>query len=716
MRDLKAVLSLRLLCMLSVCAASLTLGGCGASSVSDWAPESAGTAVTGHVQAGQQAVVGAKVYLYAAPTTGYGAASTSLLTNAVLTNNTSATDAASLTGIGGYDGTNYYVATDADGNFSITGDWSCTAGTDIYFLMVGGNPGGYGTNANLKMMAALGNCSSVPSFTFINEVVSAASVYSLAGFMGSPTQVSSASTTASKAGMAAAFATVNNLVNIATGVARTTTPASGNTGNYITGTPSYANLNTLASILAVCENSAGTTTGAGDGTVCGTLFADTTISGGTPPSDTVTATLNLAHYPGVLGTTLYNDLMPTNAAFSPNLSTTPNDWTLPIVFTGTGFNNLYDIAIDGNNNVWALVNGKNGDCAALSNYTGSGLIKMSNLGVSAASSVYTSSDIECPFGIAIDTSNQGWIVNDWAAEVAKVTTSGTITGVYKSGDITYGDGIAFDPSGNIWITNFTAAYITKYNVSGNSWTTYAPGTGSIAAGSGSPKTGEAWGIAVDGSGNVYAASYASTGRITKLNNAGTNQSGTSGYTGAGMSWPFRLALDQSSNIWVGNFGSSASTSPGYTLSEISSTGTAISPSAGYGATSVLGANGGGLYAPFGLAVDGNNNVWAANAGYYGVTEYDNSTDTYNGNFLSNIYGFLGTVLSPTTSAMYFPEALAIDEAGNVWVANYGVNTGSGSGTTAQTIAGSITELVGAAAPTLCPIAAATAAGTPAAKP
>jgi len=180
---------------------------------------------------------------------------------------------------------------------------------------------------------------------------------------------------------------------------------------------------------------------------------------------------------------------------------------------------------------------------------------------------------------------------------------------------------------------------------------------------------------------------------------------SSGYTGAGITYPLRLAVDQNNNVWVANFGASASTSPGSTLSEFSLSGTTFTAASGSPFS------GGGLYAPFGVAVDGSNHIWVADAAAYGVSEFDNS-----GNAISPTYGFIGTISSPTTAAMYFPEALAIDEAGNVWVANYGVNTGTGVGTTAQTVAGSITELVGAATPVLTPIAAATAAGTPAAKP
>jgi hypothetical protein len=830
MRDTKAVSSLRrLLCLVSAFAACLTLAGCGALSQNNRAPESGGDTVGGVAHAGEQAVVGAKLYLYAASTNGYGsscatgtpfpqAKSCSLLNSSVLTNNTTATDATSGTGVGGIDSNgNYYVTTGTNGSFNITGDWTCVAGTDIYFVLQGGNPGGYGTNNNLMMMAALGNCSSVPSFTFINEVSTVAAVYALGGFMNAfpsstvsvdPILVSSGTSTASKAGLAAAFATVGNLENIATGVALAATPGStgstkesvisvtvntagsnysavptitftggGGSGavatatlsnktiNKITvsnggtgytsaptvtitcsgsctggsgatataylgdintgaiGIPPQANINTLASILAACENSTGGTPS--DGSPCGYLFTDTTLSGGTAPSTTLQAASNLAHYPGVLGTTLYSDVMPgIAAAFTPNLSSAPNDWTMPIVFSGSGMQNLYDIAVDGNNNVWAISDGENGACGTLASSTGSNVVELNNLGVpkSGTSGYSNTADVGCPFAIAIDTSNQAWVVSDYVDYLTKLSTTGTFTPYTSTGKISYGDGLAFDPGGYIWVTNYTSTYVSVYLPSGNTWAIYSGAGVSDGAGNIS------WGIASDANGHMYIASDSATGRVDVFNNPNpgtttpTALTTSTGYTGAGtgaaMAYPLRLVVDQANDVWVGNFGASAATSPGYTLSEFNLSGTtfsALSPNGGW--------TGGGVDAPFGMAVDGANNVWVANAAACSVSEFDNSSDSLNGSFLSPYLGFTGTVSAtcgsstPGTNAILFPEAVAIDEAGNVWIANYGLSNPGTTGTAASpAIPGFITELVGAATPVLTPISAATAAKTPAVMP
>lgn len=667
------------LCVASLLSAgSLFLSGCAFES--ERGIPSASAAISGKTYGGQQPVVGASIYMYAAATSGYGASSTSLLqpgVNNVLTDGN---------GLG-------YVKTDASGGFSITGDWSCTAGTQVYLISVGGNPGGYGVNPNGWYMTALGDCSALSASTFIwmNEVTTVASVYALSGFMSSPTQVASASSTASISGLKAAFATVNNLVNTATGAPAATT-AGGN------GVVPVKNINTLANVLAACENSTGGANN--DGTICGTLFNLSTPSGGNAPTNTIQAALNLAHNPALNPSDLYNLMSPV-APFYPSLDTAPYDWTMPIVFSGGGLSNAYDIAIDGNNNVWIANDGRNGNCAALSASTGSAVTKLSNLGaVLSGTNGYTSTQyIGCPFGIAIDTSNNAWVVNDYVNYLTKVNGStGAISQYTSATNLYYANNLAFDSAGYIWMTNYTNAKFPRYSPTANTWTSYTGG-GITASGG-----GVSWGIAMDGLGHVFVASNSQTGRVAKFNSTATTVGAavttTSGYTGAGMTYPLRLAVDQGNNVWVANFGASAVTAPGTSISKIANDGTAISSTSGF--------TGGGLYAPFGIAVDGGNHVWVANAAAYSVSEFDND-----GNALSPYYGFLGTPATTDTAAMYFPEALAIDQAGNVWVANYGVN--SSSGTTA-TVQATVTELVGAATPTLTPIAAATAAGKPASKP
>ncbi|MEI9968341.1 MAG: hypothetical protein WDM87_06840 [Terracidiphilus sp.] len=271
-----------------------------------------GAALQGMVHGGQQPIVGAKVYLYAANTTGYGNAALSLLQSAGGTVS---------------DGTNYYYPTQSGGTFSISGDFTCpSAGSQVYLYAVGGDPGlGDGTNAAIGLMAALGTCGSLSSapYVVINEISTIATAYSIAGFATDATHVSSSSNTlATATDVPNAFATVTNLESLGRGVALATTP----NGN---GVVPQAEIDILADILAACVNSAGPSS-----TPCSTLFSNAK-NGNSQPSETATAAINIAHNPGANVATIFG-LLPSDRPFQPSGGSRTNDFTIAITYTGGG--------------------------------------------------------------------------------------------------------------------------------------------------------------------------------------------------------------------------------------------------------------------------------------------------------------------------------------------------------------------------------------------
>jgi streptogramin lyase len=93
--------------------------------------------------------------------------------------------------------------------------------------------------------------------------------------------------------------------------------------------------------------------------------------------------------------------------------------------------------------------------------------------------------------------------------------------------------------------------------------------------------------------------------------------------------------------------------------------------------------GGGIVHPNGLAVDGAGNVWVAN---------------YRGASISELAGANaispGTPISPSTgfgsdASLSAPFSIAVDASGNVWVSNQGSNA--------------VTEFLGAATPVKTPV-------------
>ena len=205
----------------------------------------AAAVLQGSVHGGQQPVSGATIQLYAVGTTADQSAATPLLTQPVLS--------------------------DIDGNFTITGLYSCTGATQVYITATGGIPGGSLPNPNLAMMTALGACSSLTPATqiSIDENTTVAATSALASYMSSYTAVGSG--TSDAAALTQAFALAAEYVSTSNGQA----PGQGIPAGY---SDPVSLINTLGDIVSACINSTGGV--AGDGTNCGNLFTLTTPSGG----------------------------------------------------------------------------------------------------------------------------------------------------------------------------------------------------------------------------------------------------------------------------------------------------------------------------------------------------------------------------------------------------------------------------------------------------
>lgn len=267
--------------------------GCSVSSISLQRPaQSAGP--QGNVHGGQQPIANATIQLYAVGQNGVASSATPLIPGTVLTGN--------------------------EGQFSIDHLDACpSAATPVYLVSKGGNPGLFaGANPAIALMAALGACgdlNQLPSI-MINEVTTVAAVYSLAPFMRSYAEVGMEASLASL--FSSSWAQASQLVDVHTG--RAPGP---NAASFPAEVP-VAKINSLANLLAACINSAGGT--ASQWSVCGRLFADS-AAGGSTPSDTVGAMLQIARNPSLKVSSLFGLLAPL-APFEPKLSTAPGDWGL----------------------------------------------------------------------------------------------------------------------------------------------------------------------------------------------------------------------------------------------------------------------------------------------------------------------------------------------------------------------------------------------------
>ena len=603
---------------------SLFLAGCGGGG--SGSPAAHAAILRGHVHGGQSPITGSTVTLYAV---GAGAAAQAITT----------------------------TSTDGSGNFDFGSGVTCSSSgltptTLIYVTASGGNPGaGQGVNNGaINLVAALGQCQNATSVD-INEVTTAAAAYALAAFTttgaGSVDIHSSASNTV---GLANAFATSAVLADPVAGQA----PSALGTSQL----PAQQTLYSLANALAACVN-----TSDSGSAQCAELFAcavpgaafDGTgsCSGGSGPvpADTLSAVLSVTHNPGLVPAAGVYDVATRNAVFSPALGAAPNDWTVGFNFSGGSINGPLGIAIDAAGDVWVT----NSPTSAPP-----GLTELTPTGTPAAGSPFTNPYIGAPTAIAIDAGGDVWTTNSASGTNLLVkfdpsspatTTAFANNGLYNPFDL------AIDASGNLWIPNFnlsgggpssngnSVSVFTSSGTplsgspftggsiqtplaiaidgSGDAWVAASskysggyPGLGELAP-SGAPITatpissgiGLAFGVAVDPSGNIWAANSLAgvTGAppITSIAELPAGGSATVAVSGGGINNPMGVAVDAAGAVWISN-------STGNSVSELDSNGSPRSPATGFVS--------GKLQQPYKIAIDPSGNVWVTNYKYNSITE------------------------------------------------------------------------------------------------
>ncbi len=225
------------------------------------------------------------------------------------------------------------------------------------------------------------------------------------------------------------------------------------------------------------------------------------------------------------------------------------------------------------------------------------------------------------------------------------------------------------------------------------------GNGSVAyAGDGGPATAASfrpWCVSLDFAGNLYISDWfnnvvrkvAVNGTISTIAGNGTlGYSGDGGAaTSAQLAYPCGLAFDQSGDIFIAD-------SANNVIREVNAAGN-ISTIAG---DNILGYQGDGglataaeLYEPTGLAMDASGNLYVADSGNNVVRIiYANGyLTTYAGQREAGYSGDAGPALS---AQFYYPKGLAIDSAGNLYIADMGnsvIRRVASGGGTVTTVAG-----------------------------
>ncbi len=358
------------------------------------------------------------------------------------------------------------------------------------------------------------------------------------------------------------------------------------------------------------------------------------------------------------------------------------------------------VAVDGSGNIYIADTGnhrirKVDSEGAITTVAGSGARGFSGDGGTATAAWLTD-----PNGVAVDGSGNIYIADTGNHRIRKVDSEGAITTVAGSGAWGFsGDGgaaaaaqlrgprgVAVDAAGNLYIADtnnhrirrvvsITLALTDYFRIvtAAGSETSGFGGDGGAAA---AAQLREPNGVAVDGSGNIYIADT-NNHRIRKVDSGGAITtvagSGTSGFGGDGgaaaaaqLREPGGAAVDSAGNLYIADAGN-------HRIRKVDSGG-AITTVAGSG-TSGFGGDGGAAAAaqlrePGGAAVDSAGNLYIADAGNHRIRKVDSggAITTVAG---SGTSGFGGDGGAATAAGLDNPIGVAVDSAGNLYIADAG---------------------------------------------
>ena len=308
--------------------------------------------------------------------------------------------------------------------------------------------------------------------------------------------------------------------------------------------------------------------------------------------------------------------------------------------------------------------------------------------------------LSAPKGIAVDSAGNLYFADAGNGRIRRIS-NGVITTVAGNGSSTNsGDngpalnaglgnmhGLAADAAGNLYIADvgtlagdvfITAGSQVIRKVSNGVITTVAGNGTAGFSGDNGPATGaqlnssfQSLSVGVDSAGSVYIADSGNN-RIRKVSNgvittaAGNGTAGFSGDNGlavnAQLSYPISVAADSAGNLYIADRGNRR-------IRKVSNG--VITTVAGNGTCCFSGETGPALSAPFvdirGIAVDSAGNLYIAESGNSTILKVSNGIiTTVAGN---GTHGFRGDNGPATSAQLNNPRGIAVDSAGNVYIAD-----------------------------------------------
>jgi hypothetical protein len=333
---------------------------------------------------------------------------------------------------------------------------------------------------------------------------------------------------------------------------------------------------------------------------------------------------------------------------------------------GSGSDNGQAIAVDGNGNVYVAGTSDQTWGSPVRAYYGSGTdafaAKLTSSGTLTWNTFLGGSGTDNGYAIAVDGSGNVYVAGDSTATwqdtplpVRAFTSNGTNRDSFaakldSSGNLTWntfqgsngtdsGQAITLDGSGNVYVAGYSSttwgapvraytsgydAFAAKLNSSSGvlAWNTFLGGSGNDYG----------YGIAVDGSGNVYVAGYSDAtwgtpirpftvnGTNTDALAAKLNSSGALTWNtflgGIGTDFGYGIAVDGSGNVYVAGYSSATWGAPmrPFTVNGTNTDALAAKLDSGGNLTWNTFLGGSGADFGYGIALDGSGNVYVAGCG------------------------------------------------------------------------------------------------------
>ncbi len=299
--------------------------------------------------------------------------------------------------------------------------------------------------------------------------------------------------------------------------------------------------------------------------------------------------------------------------------------------------------------------------------------------------------LSSPQGVAVDGSGNLYIAEGFNQRIRKVDPAGVISTVAGDGTYGYGGdggpaaqaqlwdprGLAVDAAGNLYIADRSNDRIRKVDPAGVIST--VAGDGAFGYGGDGGPAAQAQlrspqGVAVDAAGNLYIADTGNN-RIRKVDPAGVISTvagdGARGYGGDGgpatlaqLYSPGSVAVDAAGNLYIAD-------GLNQRIRKVDPAGV-ISTVAGDGARGYGGDGGPATQAqlqlPYGVAVDAAGNLYIADRSNQRIRKVDPAgvISTVAGD---GAYGYGGDGGPAAQAQLAFPEDVAVDAAGNLYIAD-----------------------------------------------